>query len=100
MLVSIIKIHTYIINIVSKHQSLHGLESQWRPDVFWPPCVALERRLWRRTQGPVGVALLGVVQKVRNRTRLRPSVDARPLEELLSNLKGAVKQEAITINTC
>jgi len=100
MLVSIIKIHTYIINIVSKHQSLHGLESQWRPDVFWPPCVALERRLWRRTQGPVGVALLGVLQKVRNRTRLRPSVDAPPLEELLSNLKGAVKQEAITINTC
>ena len=67
---------------VSKHQRLHGLESEWRLNVFWKP-LALERIFGLGTQGNVrSVNNLGI-----KGTWLRPTADTLG-EEIASNLKG------------
>ena len=69
---------------MSKHQSLHGLESEWRLNVFWKPLVALERILGLGTQGNVrSVNSFGL-----KGTWLRRTGDAVDAEETPSNLKG------------
>ena len=76
LLVSI-KIHRFSIHIASKHQSLHGLESEWRHNACWPPLVALERIFGFGTQGSLTSSGIW----------LRPTADAVG-EEMASNLKG------------
>ena len=69
---------------MSKHQSLHGLESEWRIDEFWKPLVAQESIFGLGTQGKVrAVISFGMMG-----TWLRPTGDALGGEEMLSNLKG------------
>ena len=79
LLVSI-KIHTFSVHIVSKHQSLHEFESEWRPNVFWPPLVARERIFGLGTQGNMRVLVSSGIW-------FRPTADADG-EEMASNLKG------------
>ena len=69
---------------MSKHQSLHGLESEWRLNVLWKLLVAIERIFGLGTQGNVrSVNSLGI-----KGTWLRPTADTLGPEEIASNLKG------------
>ena len=59
---------------------MHGLESEWRLNVFWPPLVALERIIGLGPQRNMRVLVTTGIW-------LRPTADAVG-EEMASNLKG------------